>query len=150
MTTSFDQLRNRAFNKRFLLMLLVMLVSVTGAWAQEDSGTDGAIKWVYDGGTETLTFSSVDPNSAPVAMPDYEMYQHKPWNSVLSDAVTINLINISRIGQCAFCEAGKLTSVIIPNTVTCIGPDAFAYCESIRSITLPNTITNIDGYAFSN
>lgn len=39
------------------------------------------------------------------------------------------------IGDYAFLECGKLTSVVIPDSVTNIGTWAFNYCDSLTSIT---------------
>ena len=44
--------------------------------------------------------------------------------------------------------SARLTSVIIPETVTNIGNRAFAYCRSLKSITIPENIINIGDAAF--
>lgn len=124
-------------------MLLVMLGSVTGAWAQATSGADGDIKWEFDYDTKTLTISSAIPDSAPVAMPDYE--GSTPWHDCLFN--TVSLINISYIGNFAF-YLSDIVDLVIPNTVTRIGDTAFGACFYLRSIVLPNSITHIDGCAF--
>ena len=43
-----------------------------------------------------------------------------------------------------------LTSVTIPNSVTCIGNFAFYECSDLTSITIPNSVTRIGDYAFDN
>ena len=43
----------------------------------------------------------------------------------------------------------KLTSVIIPNSVTYIDSDAFHGCSSLTSVTIGNGLTSIGGSAFS-
>lgn len=43
----------------------------------------------------------------------------------------------------------KLTSIIIPNTVTSIGFGAFSSCSYITSIIIPNSITTINNNTFS-
>jgi hypothetical protein len=41
-----------------------------------------------------------------------------------------------------------LTSITIPNGVTSIGDEAFRGCTSLTSITIPNSVTSIGRYAF--
>ena len=53
------------------------------------------------------------------------------------------------IGNNAFYKCDKVTSVVIPDTVTSIGSSAFSYCRSLTSITLPNSVTSIGNDAFS-
>lgn len=43
----------------------------------------------------------------------------------------------------------NLTSVTIPNGVTCIGSHAFAYCRNLTSVSIPNGVTCISDYAFT-
>nr|MCR4920529.1 leucine-rich repeat domain-containing protein [Bacteroidaceae bacterium] len=52
------------------------------------------------------------------------------------------------IGEKAFSECKKLTSVTIPNSVTNIGGYSFSECTSLTSITIPNSVTSIGEYAF--
>ena len=47
-----------------------------------------------------------------------------------------------------FCD--KLTSIIIPDSVTSIDSEAFESCTSLTSITIPNSVTSIGAYAFYN
>lgn len=129
-------------------MLLVMIMSVTGAWAQR-SGTVGDMKWEYDEDTWTLTFSSVDPYSDPVAMPEYASESGRPWQGIISNKVlSVKFINISSISDFALFWGERITSVDIPNTVTSIGSSAFEHCRSLKSVTLPNSITRIGSDAF--
>ena len=43
----------------------------------------------------------------------------------------------------------KLTSYVIPNSVTSIGEFAFSRCESLTDIVLPDSVTSIGDHAFS-
>ena len=43
----------------------------------------------------------------------------------------------------------KLTSVIIPDSVTSIGNKAFSGCTSLISVTISDSVTTIGSYAFS-
>ena len=52
------------------------------------------------------------------------------------------------IGEKAFYDCGRLTSLTLPVGITSIGYDAFAYCSGLTSLTLPAGITSIGEYAF--
>ncbi len=54
------------------------------------------------------------------------------------------------IADYAFEEREGLTSVNIPDSVTCIGDYAFADCHSLKSINIPGSVTRIDDCAFWN
>ena len=55
---------------------------------------------------------------------------------------------ITCIGDYAFQACYSLTSVTIPNSVVSIGWGAFLYCQSLTSITIPESVITIGGYAF--
>ena len=61
---------------------------------------------------------------------------------------TINGRTVTEIGNYAFYDATKLTSIEIPNTVTIIGENAFYKCQSLESIDIPDNVTRINRYAF--
>ena len=52
------------------------------------------------------------------------------------------------IGEKAFTDCSRLTSLTLPVGITSIGYDAFAYCSGLTSLTLPDGITSIGEYAF--
>ena len=53
------------------------------------------------------------------------------------------------IGEKAFKDCSRLTSLTLPVGITSIGYDAFAYCSGLTSLTLPAGITSIGEFAFS-
>lgn len=65
---------------------------------------------------------------------------------------SINLTNATSIGESAFYYNRKLSSVIMPETMTDgnLGIGAFSTCSSISSIKLPNGITTIPKDLFYN
>ena len=52
------------------------------------------------------------------------------------------------IGEKAFYDCSRLTSLTLPVGITSIGYDAFAYCSGLTSLNLPAGITSIGEYAF--
>ncbi len=55
--------------------------------------------------------------------------------------------SITCIGDRAFCDCGKLISIEMSNGIKSIGDEAFRGCSSLRSIVIPNSISNISGRA---
>ncbi|MCD7812296.1 MAG: leucine-rich repeat protein [Ruminococcus sp.] len=55
---------------------------------------------------------------------------------------------VTSIGDRAFYNYKKLTSVTIPDSVTSIGDSAFYSCTKLTSVTIPDGVTSIGGYAF--
>lgn len=56
---------------------------------------------------------------------------------------------VIRIGNEAFMECDKITSVTIPNSVRSIGRFAFAYCSDLVSLTIGSGVKSIDMHAFT-
>ena len=52
------------------------------------------------------------------------------------------------IGEKAFTDCSRLTSLTLPVGITSIGYDAFAYCSGLTSLNLPAGITSINYGAF--
>lgn len=55
---------------------------------------------------------------------------------------------VTRIASFAFHDAGNLTSITIPNTITIIEDQAFYRCSSLKNITIPNSVQRIGYSAF--
>ncbi|MBQ8174045.1 MAG: leucine-rich repeat domain-containing protein [Clostridia bacterium] len=53
---------------------------------------------------------------------------------------------VIRIGERSFEECDKITSVIIPTSITSIGNEAFSECCSLTSIEIPISVTTFDGF----
>ena len=57
--------------------------------------------------------------------------------------------SVTSIGDCAFLNCYRLTSIDIPDSVTSIGFDAFRGCKSLTSINIPDSVTSIGFQAFA-
>ena len=70
---------------------------------------------------------------------------NKYWGATIADIEQDGLLicNDTVVG----CRP-MVTSVVIPNTITCIGDYAFRDCSSLTSITIPNSVTSIRYYSF--
>ena len=56
--------------------------------------------------------------------------------------------SVTRIEEFAFSRCESLTEVVIPNSVTNIGKGAFHKCESLTDVVIPNSVTSIGDRTF--
>ena len=56
--------------------------------------------------------------------------------------------SVTSIGDSAFYGCRLLSNIVIPNSVTSIGDSAFKGCKSLGSLVIPNSVTNIGKGAF--
>ena len=130
---------------KLLLTFALLLTAVTGAWADDDSGSCGTVSYSYVESTHTLTISGTG------AMADYENPSERPWNSYVEEIETVIIEDgVTRIGNYAFNYCTSLTSVTIPASVTSIGDYAFYDCSGLTSVTIPASVTTIGDAAFFN
>ena len=54
-----------------------------------------------------------------------------------------------RLGGGAFFRCSSLTTLTIPESVTCIKDSTFGGCSSLRSLTIPASVTSIGNHAFA-
>lgn len=79
----------------------------------------------------TIAIIGFDVNKSEVDIPD-----------------EIDGLPVTRIGNYAFYDGGKITTIKIPDTVTYIGEYAFYHCKLLESVILPEGLTEIGRYAF--
>ena len=85
------------------------------------------------------------------AMADYVSLENTPWwdyhetikTLIISDGVT-------SIGNNAFSNFSKLTSVSLPSSLTSIGSSAFEGCNGLTSLDIPTNVNDIGNRAFYN
>lgn len=56
--------------------------------------------------------------------------------------------NVTTIGDRAFNNCSKLSSIVLPTSVTSIGDDAFSWCISLPSVDIPNGVTSMGNSVF--
>ena len=99
--------------------------------------------------TYTLTEDGVLTITGTGAMTDYRSSSATPWyaNRAMISRVVLSS-GLTSIGNYAFYECTKLTSVTIPGSVTAIGSSAFQKCSALKSVFIPTGVTSIKDSAF--
>ena len=141
--------------KRFLSMLVLLCLTVSGAWAQNPSWVRAYDTW--DEATKTLTVNT-DPwdNYAGNEAIEHVIIGNRVTEigeaafKNCSNLTSVSIpSNVTTIGKAAF-ESTNLTSVSIPSNVTRIGEAVFKNCSNLTSVSIPNSVTSIDYEAFAN
>ncbi len=121
-----------------LLLLLALLLPATAT--TYDFYVDG-IYYLINGSEATVTYEGEDSwanessYSGAVTIP----------STVTYDGTTYS---VTTIGESAFLNCSRLTSVTIPNSVSSIGECAFEGCSGLTSVTIPYSVTSIGDGAF--
>ena len=108
-----------------------------------DSGTCGDnLTWTIDS-DGLLTISGTG------AMSDYSYGVTAPWSEQKDDIKYVGIMDgVTSIGDHAFYECDKMTSITIPESVTSIGVYALYNCQGLTSIDLPDSLETIEDNAF--
>ena len=153
--------------KQLLLFAMILLPLVASAHDIEVKNADGVTIYYnyFNNGTElevTFRGSKYDSYSGEyqgnVAIPEEVTYMNRTrkvtsigdyafYNCYRLTSVTIPN-SVTSIGNQAFDHCSGLTSVTIGSGVTSIGNSAFYGCSGLTSVTIPNSVTSIRDYAF--
>ncbi len=77
---------------------------------------------------------------------DYSLYT---GSDELTVPDTVDGMVVTGISQNCFADCDRLTTIILPETVTIIGDKAFAGCDNLRGIYIPNGVLSIGAGALS-
>ena len=108
----------------------------------------------YQNELKKMYFILVSPNTAVVTRAtDFnpELVNRQYYGKEVIPAEFTHLgqtYSVVEIKSQTFQECNKLTSIVLPNTVTKIGNSAFFYCTQLSSVTLSNTLEEIGYDAF--
>ncbi|WP_160499857.1 leucine-rich repeat protein [Paenibacillus dendrobii] len=122
--------------RKIWISMIVLTVILLGAWPgagiREAKAAEVFGDYEYvDNGNRTATITGYKKSGGAVEIPS-----------------SIGLLKVISIGNYAFSDK-RVSSVIIPNSVTSIGDYAF-YHNQLSSVTIPNSVTSIGEYAFTN
>ena len=121
------------------LILVLSLFPISAQAATSNSGSCGKfLKWNLKDGTLTI--------SGRGEMTDYSSSKHAPWSTLIK-RVRIEE-GVTSIGDYAFKNCSKLSSVELPESLTDIGSCAFRLCAALTEFTIPDSVTSIGDYAF--
>ena len=82
-------------------------------------------------------------------MYSYSAYE-TPWYSYIDSIQEIYIAKgITGIGNHAFADCKKVTSIVIPEGVTSIGGQAFFGCSGLTSVSIPDGVTSLGVYSFA-
>ena len=118
----------------FLFSLILSVVFSTSALAY-DVKIDGIYYNLISEGKTAEVTSGDEEYSRTVVVPSSITVEGQEYT-------------VTSIGEKAFYNCRKLTSVTIPNSVTSIGKSAFYRCSGLTSVTIPNSVTIIRDWAF--
>ena len=98
-------------------------------------------------GTYKSHFYNADTQTGVVILDDSIILTQMFRNS---DLCSVQLMNVTSIGESAFEGCDLLESITIPNSITKIGDYAFRNCNRLTRITIPDSVTSIGSRAFYN
>lgn len=125
------KLRPKAILLAILLFISCQLANAETAYTNVDG-----INYKLDYESMTAEVNSVYDVSGDIVLPEYISYNGK-------------VFPLTSIGYNAFLEhRSKVTSVVIPSTVTSIEYGAFSCCYLLTSVVIPSSVTSIGDYAF--
>lgn len=119
----------------FLLALFTSLSAYSFPYTYKGTTLEYNLGGEGDSQYAIVTQSSTKPSGA-VEIPESVEYEG-------------NSYSVKAIGNSAFRDCFRLTSVNIPNTITCIGEYALSGCQTLTSIEIPNSVTSIAKETFA-
>ena len=125
--------------RKILLSVCFSLISIVIVLGTSYTIACNTLRYEYDYSQNTATVVAKKPFfrcSGYVNIPERVKYEGQYFE-------------VCYIGEGAFINNSKLTSVTIPNGVIGIGERAFAGCPSLTTVTIPHSVLHVGDYAFS-
>src|ERR1035437_2440485 len=117
-----------------IFTILLFLISLSSIYAQTTFIVNGIKYNTTSSSAVEVTYSSSSIYTGNITIP----------STVINLGITYN---VTSIGYNVF-NGCKITSIILPNSVTSIGQQAFLGCSGLTSITIPSSVTSIGNSAF--
>ena len=139
-----EQTRLKDSLKHVLLIITVILVLLSFAFAERDNSCGNTLWWdLNENGVLTITGQG--------AMENYSLYENQaPWynHSDMIESVTIGE-GVTSIGSYAFAYCTELKQVTLPSSLITIGTGAFESCSSMQTIIFPDQLVSVGSKAFN-
>ena len=131
--------------RKILFIIIIALLSVTGAWAKETTHTVNNLiyKVVQPATGEKYAILSGYENSPEGKLDIPSLIRVKETTGIITALVTM-------IGEQAFSGCSALTEVTIPASVTSVGSGVFNGCSSLTQATIGDGLTEISMFMFTN
>lgn len=133
--------KNTARLMALLLSLTLVFACAPTVSAAESGSCGSSLSWTLSDGILTIEGSG--------AMTDFPESTMAPWYSLRGEIQKVILPNgLTRVGDLAFYDCYRLTSVDLPDSVKSIGEFAFASCEKLQLLDLGDGLQSIGDDAF--
>lgn len=132
-------------HKRLFTILIACTMLLTAASAADANENPSAAAVDVQQSRETKTFGDFEYEDFDG---EIEICKYTGSDSEVTIPSKIDNKPVTFIGERAFYQCKRLTSVTIPNSITSIGDYAFYGCTHLTSVTIPHTVTSIGESAF--
>lgn len=146
---SVTSLSSNAFSKCSSLETVIFPKALTDVGYDTFLGCGNLKKVFYEGTIENwcrMKFGTITSNPMRYASDFYLRNHNGVWEKVTSIVIPNT---ITEIGDFQFHNFENLTSVSIPNSVKTIGKYAFLGCRDLTSVFIPRNVTNVGERAFA-
>ena len=101
--------------------------------------TTNGVTWTYTLSSGGVVLGGDDSNSPTVS---------KNTSGVIVVPELIDGYPVVGVGRYAFYACSKLSTIVLPPTLSSIGHESFYQCEALQNIVIPDSVKTIDSYSF--